>query len=114
MPKEVNAPGALDHLPLVFTKHGLPPREQLTGLLKQQMTLADEENDYQNMELFAVSDAAGRHLFDALIHVGDDGYVFSPGTTDWVAIFAQGGADGHDAGLCEALDEAFERYKASV
>jgi hypothetical protein len=111
MPKEVSAPGALDHLPLLFTKQVLPPRERLSGVLKEQMTLADEEDDYGNMELFTVSDASGRHLFDALIHVGDDGYVFAPGTTGWVAMFAQGGADGHDGALCEALEEAFDRYK---
>jgi hypothetical protein len=102
---------ALDHLPLHFAKRQLPPRAELTAVQQEQMALADEENDYENMELFAVSDNTGRHLFDAVIHVGDDGYVFKVGTAEWVAMFAQGGADGHDAALCEALDEAFDRYK---
>jgi hypothetical protein len=53
---------------------------------------------------YDVVDEAGATRFQALVHAGSDGLVFTPGTADVAAIIAQGGADADDALLCAALE----------
>jgi hypothetical protein len=92
--------------PLVFERVPLPPRDKLTSLQKKQLAWFEQEGgDWAVLELFAVRDAKGKHLYDATIHAGDDGYVFRAGTATKVATFAQGGCEAKGEALMAGLEQ---------
>ncbi len=99
--------------PLVFERVAFTSAK-LTPLQKKQLQWVEREGlDWSLVELFAVRDAKGKHRYDVTLHAGDDGVVYSAGTTKRVASFTQGGADGRDEKLCAALDEGLATVKPS-
>jgi hypothetical protein len=88
-------------------------RDALTPLQKKQLEWIDREKlDWSLAALYAVRDAKGSHRYDVVLHAGDDGVVYRAKTAKRVASFAQGGADGPDEALCEALDDGLAAVKA--
>jgi hypothetical protein len=97
-------------LKLVVETRPRPAEPALTPLQKQQVARLDE-NTYNQLEFFVVSDAKGPPRYDVILHADSDGSVFKTGTSEVVATIAQRGADGDDGALCMALDEAFAGYR---
>ena len=96
---------------LTFRKAKKPARDKATGVRATQIAWAEREGySYADLELFDVLDAGKKHVYDALIHA-DDGKVFAAGTMKGVAIVAQGGCEGKNAGLCAALDAALQKAR---
>jgi hypothetical protein len=88
-------------------------RSELSPIQKQQLAWIDRDSlDWSLVELFTVRDEKGAHRYDVTLHAGDDGVVYDAGTKKCAASFVQGGADGRNASLCIALDEALAAAKA--
>jgi hypothetical protein len=110
--KALAAPMARQRQPLevprlTFRALKKPARARLTGARAKQVAWAEREGfAYEELALYDVLGADGAHVYDAVIHAGDDGRVFVAGTTRSVALFAQGGCEGRSSRLCSALDEA--------
>jgi hypothetical protein len=55
----------------------------------------------------------GLHVYDAVLHAGDDGHVFRAGTATTVASFLQGGVSRcPDDDLEEMLEDGYDAYLA--
>jgi len=111
IPPRPTAPPRPSYGPLVLRARRRPAKP--TKLLRAQLAdVIGSAELYRNTELFDVLDATNTHRYDMYLTSGDDGRVFETGTTDEVAIFAQGGADASDESLREELDAALARSAA--
>ena len=101
---------------LSFRPQPLPAFDAMPDLLARQLgpllEQAKEEGAREQIELFAVLDARGKHLYDLHLFCGDDGPVYEAGTLDHVASFSQGGAtESDDEQLLDAIDLALYRWR---
>jgi hypothetical protein len=82
-----------------------PAPGKLTPLQKKQLGRYAKpgEEGYQFVELYAVDDDDGEHVYDMFLYCGDDGSVYVAGKTKEVARFSQGGPDVADKALAESL-----------
>ena len=87
-----------------------PSEAALTSVQKEQIARL-EEGELDQLHFFLVSYAKGAPAYDVVLLADSDGAAFRTGTSEVVAIVAQEGADGEDAALCFALDQAFEAYR---
>jgi hypothetical protein len=100
--------------PLVFEPVPLPARDKLSALQRKQLAWFEKEGgDWSVLELFIVRDEKRKHVYDAAIHAGDDGFVFRVGTATKVATFAQGGAEGRGEALMAALEQGLAEWNAA-
>jgi hypothetical protein len=87
---------------------------KMTPVQKKQLAAMHEEFGDENdklIEWYEIDDG-GKHVYDAAIFVGDDGYVWRKGTTDVVAGWSQGGMSelmDDDESLEERLEEGFDK-----
>jgi hypothetical protein len=63
------------------------------------------------LELVAIHDAGGAHVYDAVLHSADSGTVFHAGTTRIAADLIQGSPEGRSAALNEGLENALARRR---
>lgn len=97
---------ALEVPKLTFRTLKKPARTKLIGARAKQVAWAEREGfAYEDLTLYDVLDAAGKHVYDAVVHAGDDGKVFIAGTIRGVALFAQGGCEGRNSAISNALEQ---------
>lgn len=117
-PKQVGRPPK-PPAKLVFTKVPTPHAHALTALARKQLGPRLEKADANDLDellarvdLFEVRDEAGRHVYDVVLWLGDDGPVYRAGTTRRIASFSQGGVDEASASakLVAALSLGFHDW----
>ncbi len=92
---------------------------EMTPVQQQQLAALQQEigtEDVNLIEWYAIDDG-GKHVYDAAIFVGDDGFVFRTGTTDVVASWSQGGMAelmDDDESLEERLEAGFENRASGL
>ena len=106
---------------LVFRQRPTPGFEDMDALLREQLgplleqAEEDGEGGEELIQLFAVFDDAGRHVYDLHLFCGDDGQLHRAGSTEHVASFAQGVPSGStDAQLLAALRAAHAAWRATA
>jgi hypothetical protein len=97
-------------LKLVVEPRDRPPAGALSLLQKAQLAHL-EEKQLDLIDFYVLTDTKGAPVYDVLLFAGSDGAVFATGTSDVVALVAQGGADAEDGALCVAIDAAFETFR---